>query len=104
MIIDGEDFKTFFEVAYDVMNVSELKCFKCGKRMEELGDQSGLTCSNGHVIGYLEYMTTYSNMLKDIADNAEFSGIAFQKKVIEPSTIMYVGNEIIFVDKTILRG
>lgn len=104
MIIDSEDFKTFFEVAFDVLNVNELKCFKCGKRMAEQGDQSGLICVSGHKVGYLEYMTTYANMLKDIADNADFSGIAFQKKVIEPSNIMNVGNEILFHEKQILRG
>lgn len=104
MIIDSEDFKTFFEVAFDVLSVNELKCFKCGKRMAELGDQSGLTCSSGHSIGYLEYMTKYSNMLKDIADNADFSGMTFQKKVIEPSNIMYAGNEILFHETQILRG
>jgi len=103
VIIDREDFMTFFEVAYDVTEISELKCFKCGKRMEELGDQSGLTCLSGHTIGYLEYMTTYSNMLKDVFDNADMSGMTFQKKVIEPSTILHVGNEILFDNKQVIR-
>lgn len=104
MIIDNEDFKTFFEVAFDVVDVNELKCFKCGKRMSEQGDQSGLICVSGHKVGYLEYMTTYANMLKDIADNADFSGMAFQKKVIEPSTILYSESEIVFVDKNVVRS
>ena len=104
MIIDNEDFKTFFEVAFNVLSVNELKCFKCGKRMAELEDLSALVCSSGHRVGYLEYMTTYANMLKDIADNADFSGMAFQKKVIEPSNIMYAGNEILFNDRQIIRS
>lgn len=103
MIIDSKDFKAFFEVAYDVMNISELKCFKCGNRLEEHENLSGLTCSNKHEIGYLEYMTNYANMLKDIADNAEINGMTFKKKVIEPSNIIYTENEIIFCDENIVR-
>ena len=104
MIIDNEDFKTFFEVAFDVVNVNELKCFKCGKRMSEQGDQSGLICSSGHEVGYLEYMTNYANMLKDVFDNADLSGMSFQKKVIEPSSVIYVGNEIVFSEKQVVRS
>lgn len=104
MIIDSEDFKTFFEVAFDVVDVNELKCFKCGKRMSEQGDQSGLICVSGHKVGYLEYMTTYANMLKDVFDNADLSGMSFQKKVIEPSSVMYVGNEIVFSEKQVVRS
>lgn len=104
MTIDSEDFKTFFEVAFDVTDVAKLKCFKCGKGMEELGDQSGLTCTNGHDIGYLEYMTTYASMLNDVFLNADIGAFTFQKKVIEPSNIMYCGNAIVFNEKQILRS
>ena len=104
MIIDNEDFKAFFEVAFNVTNISDLKCFECGRKISEIGDQSGLICTNNHKIGYLEYMTTYSNMLKDIYDNADISGLDFQRKVIAPSNIMYSGNEILFNDKQIIRS
>ena len=103
MTIDNQDFKTFFEVAFNVTNLSELKCFKCGKGIEELEDQSGLTCSNNHKIGYLEYMTTYANMLKDFFDNAEISR-NFSVKVIEPSNILYCENSVLFSDQNIIRG
>ena len=104
MIIDSQDFKTFFEVAYDVTDINNLRCLKCGRKVTELADQSGLICLNSHKIGYLEYMTTYSNMLKDIYDNADISGLDFQRKVIAPSNIMYSGNEILFIDKQIIRS
>ena len=104
MIIDDEDFKAFFEVAFNVTNISDLKCFECGRKMSEIGDQSGLICLNSHKIGYLEYMTTYANILKGIADNAELSNMAFTEKIIEPSNIMYIGNEILFIDKQIIRS
>ena len=104
MIIDNEDFKTFFEVAFNVTNISDLKCFECGRKITELADQSGLICTNNHKIGYLEYMTTYANILKGIADNAELSNMAFTEKIIEPSNIMYIGSEILFNDKQIIRS
>lgn len=104
MIIDNEDFKAFFEVAFNVTNISDLKCFECGRKMSEIGDQSGLICTNNHKIGYLEYMTTYANILKGIADNAELSNMAFTEKIIEPSNIMYSGNEILFNDQQIIRS
>lgn len=103
MTIDNQDFKTFFEVAFNVTNLNELKCFKCGMRIEELEDQSGLTCSNDHKIGYLEYMTTYANMLKDFFDNGEISR-NFSVKVIEPSNILYCENSVLFSDQKIIRG
>lgn len=104
MIIDSQDFKTFFEVAYDVTDINNLRCLKCGRKITELEDQSGLICLNSHKIGYLEYMTTYANILKGIADNAELSNIAFTEKIIEPSNIMYISNEILFIDKQIIRS
>ncbi len=102
MTLDSKDFKTFFEVAYDVTEISTLKCFKCGQSLTELSDQSGLTCINSHVIGYLEYMTQYSNMLKDFFDNGEIS-INFEKQVIKPFTVMYCGNSVVFIGEEILR-
>jgi len=102
MTIDNEDFKAFFDVAFNVTNINELKCFECAKAIKEEEDLSGLTCENNHKIGYLEYMTAYASMLNDIAENAEFT-TAFQKKVIQPSTVIYVKNQIVFSDKSIIR-
>lgn len=103
MTIDNEDFKTFFEVAFDVTNVGGLKCFECGERLEEKEDLSGVTCKNAHGIGYLEYMAKYANMLKDFFDNAEMN-MDFSKKVITPSSVLYCGNNVLFANKTILRS
>jgi len=103
LTIDNQDFKTFFEVAFDIKDVNELKCFKCGKSLEELSDKTGLTCSNSHTIGYLEYMTMYANMLKDFFDNGEISR-NFSVKVIEPSNIMYCDNSVLFINENIVRS
>jgi len=101
--IDSEDFRTFFEVAFDVTDMSGLKCFKCGERLEEKEDLSGVTCKNAHEVGYLEYMSQYANMLKDFFDNAEITE-NFQKKVITPTSVLYCGNNVLFAKKNILRS
>lgn len=102
MQIDGEDFKSFFDVAFDVQEVSDLKCYQCGQRLKEKEDLSGLTCTNNHDVGYLEYMATYSGMLKDVFDNAVFS-IELQRKALKPSQVVFSGNDILLIDNRIVR-
>ena len=103
MVIDNEDFKVFFDVAFNIENINTLKCFKCANTLQEKTDLTGLTCQNGHEIGYLEYMTQYTSFINDIAQNSDFN-VTFDRKTIAPSNVVYVENQIIFCEKLTIRS
>lgn len=103
MTIDNEDFKIIFDVAFNIENINTLKCFECGRTLQEKINLTGLTCENAHDIGYLEYMTQYTSFINDIVENSDFNA-TFDKKVIKPSNIIYATNNIIFCDKLVVRN
>lgn len=100
MAIESEDFKAFFEVAYKFTSMDKIKCFKCGIAMQEKADKSGLVCTKGHTIGYFEYMTLYSSMLKAIIDSTDEVG-SLEAETIEDA--IFIGNKILLIENKILR-
>lgn len=103
MSIDSEDFKTFFEQAYGFEDISQTKCFKCGKTMQEKADKNGLVCVTGHTTSYLEYMTLYSSMLKEVFDSTDNFNFEKDRRVIKPIFTIYVGDVAIYVNEEIVR-
>lgn len=105
MAIDSEEFKKFVFKAFNeslTESNTTLHCFKCGEKIEEKNDKSGLTCTNQHNTTYLQYMTDYSNMLKGFFDNF-FSYQDLEKITKLDEDIIYIGLEIVFVNDEIVR-